>query len=116
MRAVIARYKKQEIRFGRLQNRPDREAAGAADGTGRQAVIEIGVMRRVLQQVPAAQALVECGIKQQLSVHHGRIAFEAHAFFQSEQKYACDERPFIGFAGFSLNQRGQGYNLMFAEL
>ncbi len=35
MRAVIARYKKQEISSNRLQNRADREAAWTANGAGR---------------------------------------------------------------------------------
>ena len=109
--AVADRDEVQRIALGGMGDGLQRGLARHRDRGRRQAGAGVGVVRGVGGQVAAADV---ARVSRAHAVDHGGIGLQAHADLQPAREQAGDLRPFLGDAGFLLDDGGQGQRLVLA--
>src|SRR6516162_6030054 len=106
--AVVADEVEALARRG-IQGGANRDEARRADRSGRQAGVQIGVVRRVGSQFAAGNGTAgprDGATDEAVGVDHGRVAFQQYVPFQAARKDAGDDGTFGGVGRLLFHQRG----------
>src|SRR4051812_34877956 len=99
VRVVVARDEEEVVALERVQRRHHRRLAGVGDGSGRQALHPVGVVRRLARQIALVQVVVpDEVVGQQHRVDHGRIGAQRNALLETVVEDAGDVGPLRGLA------------------
>src|SRR5262245_20632479 len=98
-------------RTRRIGGRFQRRAARIGDGSRRQAVDHVGVVRRRLLDLAALDRTSESSLAADQSVDDGRIGLQLHLLLQPVGEYGGDARALVWTTRFLLDDRRQRYEL-----